>query len=978
MKKHVFFWKILAGMLPFLFLGTGCDSASDDLEPFFRISEENQAITLSSEESSQTIAVETNTSEWTVYVSAEGRSWCTAVKDGENMVVSVKKNEGLSKRSTTLTAIARNITVEITVTQLEATPALQIKENDKAITFENFGGDVPVAITTNLSADEWDVVFSDQTVSGWCHIQKGNNQLTISVDANIEAETRTAEITITSSRIPADQHPKISVVQFGTGYTLVVPESNKSFTAAQNSSTVTLQTNIPSGQWSYAVDAAAGDWCHAEVVPTADNKDNQLKITVDANSGLELRTAVITISSDLLPDARPTITVTQAGADPILRVANSTQNFAVTGEEVTLDITTNLPLEELSVESSDAAAIWCVPKLEGEKLKITVAANTEQAARNVIVTIKDALRPTAPQATVSVTQELPTLTIAENENTQNIEAVGGELTLDIIETNIPFGELSVVPADGWCKAEIKNEKLEITVESNAGENTLERQTELTISSAKLPGIKATLTVIQLGVTPVLQIPVGSDALSLGYEGGNQKIDLTTNRSNIDIAYIYDIQPASAWCNAIIDNKQLTITVNPNTGETERRVIITLSAADVLPVTITVTQASPVLQVALANATQEFEADGGSKTVGIDTNIPTEKWEFTPTIADWYHVTKSDKKLTIQVDPNNSFVARSATLTLSSTDLPSATPEITVNQKAATPVLQLEGNNTRELDAAGGSEIVATTNIPIGDLTISYGGQSSSEWCSAEIVAGKLKINVTPNNAAGAELRSVVITITSTYLPNTTITITVTQAIPSEEPPTVQWTKVEVGSGNGSYTPNGDQITIDATVGKFTSADQKFIFVYREVTGNFVFTAKLDNHTAPGISNQSRAGLLFTPDITQTANNFMYAFVSKGADGGYHSAHRIKVGDSSRSGVGTAQSSDNTYFKLERNGDKYITSYSTDGGAIYGNSKTNTFDPGLPNSLSVGFAINNGDASTEATATFSDVKINDVPQSFGNP
>ncbi|KAA6304144.1 Pectate trisaccharide-lyase, partial [termite gut metagenome] len=169
MKKQVFFWKSLVGMIPFLLLGTGCDSTSDDPEPFLRINEENQSITFSSEESSQTIAVETNTSEWTVYVSAEGRSWCNAVKKGESIVVSVEKNEGLSKRSTTLTAISRNITVEVTVTQLEATPVLQIKEDDKTITFETFGSDVPIAITTNLSADEWDVVFSDQTASEWCH-----------------------------------------------------------------------------------------------------------------------------------------------------------------------------------------------------------------------------------------------------------------------------------------------------------------------------------------------------------------------------------------------------------------------------------------------------------------------------------------------------------------------------------------------------------------------------------------------------------------------------------------------------------------------------------------------------------------------------------------------------------------------------------------------------------------------------------------
>ncbi|KAA6335523.1 hypothetical protein EZS27_016256 [termite gut metagenome] len=749
----------MAGILPFLFLGTGCDSTSDDPEPFLRVSEANHSITLSSGESSRTIEVSTNTSEWTVHVSAEGRSWCTAVKEGESIVVSVEKNEGTNLRSTTITASARNVEVEITITQLGATPVLQIKEGDKAITFETFGGDAPVNITTNLPVDEWDVIFSDPTASEWCDIQKGDNQLTISVDENIGAEARTVEITITSDRIPAEQQPKISVLQFGTGYTLVVPESNNSFTAAPSNSIVTLRTNIPSGQWSYVVEETAGGWCHAEVVPTADNKDNQLKITVDENSSLEQRIAVITILSDLLPDVRPTITVTQAGIDLILRVENSMQDFAVTGREVTLDITTNLPLEELSVELSDPAASWCVPSIDGGKLKITVGANTEQAARNVTVTIKDAQRPAAPQATVVVTQELPALTIAENESIQNLEVADGEVTLNIIETNIPFGELSVTSdaAATWCNPVIENGKLKITVESNAGENTLDRQVELTISSAKLPGIEAKLTIIQLGTMPVLQIPAGSDALSFGYEGGKQIVALTTNISNIGIAYFYDIQPVSAWCSATIENKRLTITVDPNTEETGRRITITLNALDVPPVSITVTQA-PFLSLEVANNTVNFEGIGGNKIVNVITDIPVNDWSALSD-ATWCHVEQSSDHLTITADVSPGLEERTATITVSSTLIPLQKTIIVTQGKIDTGTdFSITGYENQILDVAfyndattsklalndAGNGRLAATN---SNLTIkSIKAEGSSEiFIGRKELDGDIKLAVNANH-----------------------------------------------------------------------------------------------------------------------------------------------------------------------------------------------------------------------------------------
>ncbi|KAA6345070.1 hypothetical protein EZS27_007336 [termite gut metagenome] len=775
MRKHVFFWKSLVGILPFLFLGTACDSASDDPEPYLRISAENQAITLSAEEASQTIEIETNTSEWAVSVSAEGKDWCTVKKDGESILVSVGKNEGVDDRSATLTVRVRNIEVKITVTQSGTTPVLQI-EGDKAIEFQPFGGDAPVNLTTNLPTSEWDFAFSDPTASEWCHIiEKGDKQFTISVDENIGTTSRTVEITVTSNRIPADQQPKINILQFGTEYTLQVSESNKNFTAAQESSSVTLLTNIRSGKWSYVVVDPAESWCHVEIVKTSDDKNNELKISVDANLSVDPRTAVITISSEFLPDAPQTVTVTQAGAAPVLEVASDTQEFTVIGGEVILDITTNLPLEELT---ATLTADWCDVKIEGGKLKITVTANAGQELRNVTVTISDKQRPTVPQVTISVTQESPTLTIAES--TKNFEIEEGTATVDI-NTNIPFGELSVTfdPEATWCIAKIEDGKLKITVESNKGEKTKERKVEITISSAKFPSVEEKLTVAQVGTQLVLQISGGFEELPIfGYEGDIQVVPLTTNFSDDDIDIAYDGTTSSTVCNAEIVNKQLTITVFKNTEQIERTVTITLSAEGVEPVTITVKQTFPTLQVPDDGVIPEVKADGDTKTVDIDTNIPSEKWDFIPKSDTWYLVTKEGNRLTIIVDPNISLGTRDVTITLSSADLPGVTRTITINQAAADPSLQITGSNEISLGYLENESTTVpfTTNVPIKELDILYGSSSESPgWCHVDIEGNNLKVTATDNNN-GTESRSVVITIT--FGGKELATINVTQEIPT--------------------------------------------------------------------------------------------------------------------------------------------------------------------------------------------------------
>ncbi|KAA6351681.1 Pectate lyase [termite gut metagenome] len=198
--------------------------------------------------------------------------------------------------------------------------------------------------------------------------------------------------------------------------------------------------------------------------------------------------------------------------------------------------------------------------------------------------------------------------------------------------------------------------------------------------------------------------------------------------------------------------------------------------------------------------------------------------------------------------------------------------------------------------------------------------------------------------------------------------------------TGDWVKADIGpNSGGSYTPNGSEITVTGK-GKFESSDQSFSFVYQEITGDFVMTAKVNGYNDGKGDNSSQAGLMLTPNITATGNDFLHA-LSGMRDDKITFSYSQRVTAEVAAGRGTlsgATGSGDAYLKLERVGSTYKASYSLDGGNNYGNVRTVAFTATLPDKLYVGLAVSSGDNSKLATAIFSNVKINGELQSFEKP
>jgi len=166
------------------------------------------------------------------------------------------------------------------------------------------------------------------------------------------------------------------------------------------------------------------------------------------------------------------------------------------------------------------------------------------------------------------------------------------------------------------------------------------------------------------------------------------------------------------------------------------------------------------------------------------------------------------------------------------------------------------------------------------------------------------------------------------------------------------------------------LTFTASDGKFENQAQSFYLISQEVTGDFTITAKLktvgDNYAA----NQFPVGLMMCEcdALSGVTSQFAHASIHvSGTDWVSQYGHILEDGDNwgKVSGSTALTPGDNLYLKLERQGQAYYASISTDGGTSYTSLGASTFT-GLPDTIKVGaFAAPYND---DQTFTFEDIQI----------
>ena len=192
-----------------------------------------------------------------------------------------------------------------------------------------------------------------------------------------------------------------------------------------------------------------------------------------------------------------------------------------------------------------------------------------------------------------------------------------------------------------------------------------------------------------------------------------------------------------------------------------------------------------------------------------------------------------------------------------------------------------------------------------------------------------------------------------------------------------WNWINNGA-TASYALADGQLTISST-GKWESGAQTFGAVYRELSGDFTATVKLDSFVPQKSGNQGVAGLIvFVSDPSATAANLVYLLAGKGDK--YYRRYRLGTSGDAAKSTGSAMSAPATtgsseIFRIVREGNVLKASYSLDGGETFGDASTVDFSGTIGASVKVGIVCNSSDNSKQGTAVFSAFTLNGTQTAF---
>lgn len=129
---------------------------------------------------------------WVLDESGLDKSWCTAVKDGENIVITVKGNEQRETRNCSLKVRTQMYSADIPSVVIHITQhGVKFDVSPTSLTFKSEGGSKAVAIDMSNNITSWDVTSKPT----WVSIEKGKESFFVNVKKS--KEIRSSIITVT-------------------------------------------------------------------------------------------------------------------------------------------------------------------------------------------------------------------------------------------------------------------------------------------------------------------------------------------------------------------------------------------------------------------------------------------------------------------------------------------------------------------------------------------------------------------------------------------------------------------------------------------------------------------------------------------------------------------------------------------------------------------------------------------------------------
>jgi hypothetical protein len=259
--------------------------------PTLTVAPPNQTVTPPAGSTSFTV---TSNSSWIV---SSDQTWCTVTTSGSGngtIPANYTENTSVVTRVANITVTVAGLPpVVVMVTQTGIMPTLVVTPSNQDVTAP--AGNTSFSVTTNAS---W-TASSDQ---GWCSVTPagtGNGTISATYQENVSVSPRIANITVLVNGLGPIV---VTVTQGGATPTLLVTPLNRNVTVAAGMTNFSVASN---SNWTAGSDAA---WC---TVTPSGNGNGTLDANYQANTGMNPRTAVITVSVNGLTAVN--VTVSQEG-----------------------------------------------------------------------------------------------------------------------------------------------------------------------------------------------------------------------------------------------------------------------------------------------------------------------------------------------------------------------------------------------------------------------------------------------------------------------------------------------------------------------------------------------------------------------------------------------------------------------------------------------------------------------------------------
>lgn len=418
-----------------------------------------------------------------------GSAWLTVSPESgtgnAKVTVSYTGNPNTSDRTAPLAVWASNAVPQlINVTQSGVAKTLEAATNTATLTAEQ-GAKQTVEVTANV---EW-TATSNQT---WLTVQPsgnntGNASLILSASSNPTTTNREAVVTIAATGM----NPiSIAVTQQGAAPSLNVSKTTIDLQrTAGSKATFSVTSNTA---WTLASDS---EWLTAS--KTEGTQDANIVLTASANTSIETRQALVTLSANGVDPK--IITITQEAALPNLAVSKTTIELEQTeGSKASVEITSN------TTWSLTSDAEWLTAsKTSGtlnDSIVFTVSANTSILPRQALVTLTaNGVDPVV----VTIAQEgaLPSLTVAQTALTVGKEGITNWAVSVTSNT-----EWTAVSDQTWVSLSTSSNSDSLILTVAANPEKAERQAQVTLSAT---GVEAVVLV----VTQAANDGVGVETLS---------------------------------------------------------------------------------------------------------------------------------------------------------------------------------------------------------------------------------------------------------------------------------------------------------------------------------------------------------------------------------------------------------------------------------------------------------------------------------